>query len=152
MKCWPWTSDQIQKISIFVIFLFFLCFLFQSNLLFSLILCHVIFYANLLIVIRFDFSKEAKKKQEDDKNGNFLYLVRGHPWERGIVKIKKHINQKKDEAELDLSCYNHKSWYNSLFTINLSSFVFLPTLLRLIMSLTSIFTPIWWATFKRTLK
>ena len=23
--------------------------------------------------------KEAKKKQEDDKNGNFLYLVRGHP-------------------------------------------------------------------------
>ena len=47
--------------------------------------------------------KEAKKKQEDDKNGNFLYLVRGHPWERGIVKIKKHINQEKDEAELDLS-------------------------------------------------
>jgi hypothetical protein len=47
--------------------------------------------------------KEAKKKQEDDKNGNFLYLVRGHPWERRIVKIKKHINQKKEEAELDLS-------------------------------------------------
>ena len=23
--------------------------------------------------------KEAKKKQEDDKNGNFLYLLRGHP-------------------------------------------------------------------------
>ena len=47
--------------------------------------------------------KESKKKQEDDKNGNFLYLVRGHPWERRIVKIKKHINQKKEEAELDLS-------------------------------------------------
>jgi hypothetical protein len=46
---------------------------------------------------------EAKKKQEDDKNGNFLCLVRGHPWERRIVKIKKHINQKKEEAELDLS-------------------------------------------------
>jgi hypothetical protein len=47
--------------------------------------------------------KESKKKQKDDKNGNFLYLVRGHPWERRIVKIKKHINQKKEEAELDLS-------------------------------------------------
>jgi hypothetical protein len=46
--------------------------------------------------------REAKKKQ-DDKSGNFLYLVRGHPWERRIVKIKIHINQKKEEAELDLS-------------------------------------------------
>ena len=31
--------------------------------------------------------KETKKKQ-DDKSGNFLYLVRGHPWERRIVKIR----------------------------------------------------------------
>ena len=51
--------DQIQKISTFVIFLFFLCLPFQSNLLFSLILGHVMFYANLLIVIRFDFSKQT---------------------------------------------------------------------------------------------
>jgi hypothetical protein len=47
--------------------------------------------------------REAKKKQEDDKSGNFLYLVRGHPRERRIVKIKIHINQKKEEAELDIS-------------------------------------------------
>jgi hypothetical protein len=47
--------------------------------------------------------REAKKKQEDDKCGNFLYLVRGHPRERRIVKIKIHINQKKEEAELDIS-------------------------------------------------
>lgn len=35
--------------------------------------------------------KEAKKKQDEDASGNFLYLVRGHPWERHIVKIKKNI-------------------------------------------------------------
>jgi hypothetical protein len=49
---------------------------------------------------------EAKKKQEDDKSGNFLYLVRGHPWERRIVKIKIHINQKKEEAELISFVFN----------------------------------------------
>lgn len=31
---------------------------------------------------------EAKDKQEKDKTGNFLYLVRGMPWERHIQKIK----------------------------------------------------------------
>ena len=31
---------------------------------------------------------EAKDKQEKDKTGNLLYLVRGMPWERHIQKIK----------------------------------------------------------------
>jgi hypothetical protein len=40
---------------------------------------------------------EAKDKQEIDKSGNFLYLVRGMPWERHIQKIKI----RKAEQDLD---------------------------------------------------
>jgi hypothetical protein len=40
---------------------------------------------------------EAKDKQEIDKSGNFLYLVRGMPWERHIQNIKI----RKAEQDLD---------------------------------------------------
>jgi ATP-dependent Lon protease len=40
---------------------------------------------------------EAKDKQEIDKSGNFLYLVRGMPWERHMQKIKI----RKAEQDLD---------------------------------------------------
>ena len=43
---------------------------------------------------------EAKEKQEKDKNGNFLYVVRGMPWERHIQKIK--VKKTQEEPELDL--------------------------------------------------
>ena len=35
--------------------------------------------------------KEAKKLQEEDASGGFLYLVRGLPWERRVVKIRKSL-------------------------------------------------------------
>ena len=40
---------------------------------------------------------EAKDKQEIDKSENFLYLVRGMPWERHMQKIKI----RKAEQDLD---------------------------------------------------
>ena len=32
---------------------------------------------------------EAKKKTEDDKSGKYMYIVRGPPWARKVVRIQK---------------------------------------------------------------
>jgi len=43
---------------------------------------------------------EAKDKQEKDNSGNFIYVVRGMPWERHIQKIK--IRKTNEELNLDM--------------------------------------------------
>ena len=43
-----------------------------------------------------ELRKEAKARQENDISGNFLYLVRGLPLDRHIVKLRK--DRKKDKT------------------------------------------------------
>ena len=42
--------------------------------------------------------KEAKEKQRNEASGNFIFLVRGLPWERKIVKIGKMQGGRNTEA------------------------------------------------------
>lgn len=42
---------------------------------------------------------EAKDKQEIDKSGNLLYLVRGMPWDRHIQKNKDKKSRRKGEGQ-----------------------------------------------------
>ena len=44
-----------------------------------------------------ELRKEAKARQENDISGNFLYLVRGLPWDRHIVKLRKDKTGTKEE-------------------------------------------------------
>jgi hypothetical protein len=52
---------------------------------------------------------EAKDKQEIDKSGHFLYLVRGMPWERHIQKIKIRKAEQDLDQEGSVELINHKS-------------------------------------------
>ena len=42
--------------------------------------------------------KEAKEKQRNEASGNFIFLVRGLPWERKIVKIRKMQGGRNTQA------------------------------------------------------
>lgn len=46
---------------------------------------------------------EAKRLQEEDKTGNFLFVVRGMPWEQQIRKIKLRKQNTKEGDDLEAS-------------------------------------------------
>lgn len=46
---------------------------------------------------------EAKRLQEEDKTGNFMFVVRGMPWEQQVRKIKLRKQNTKEGEDLEAS-------------------------------------------------
>ena len=53
--------------------------------------------------------EEANIKTDTEENGNFIYVVRGMPWERHIVKIKvKRDQTERDQTPEEKACSQYK--------------------------------------------
>ena len=53
--------------------------------------------------------EEANIKTDTEENGNFIYVVRGMPWERHIVKIKvKRDQTERDQTPEEEACSQYK--------------------------------------------
>ena len=53
--------------------------------------------------------EEANIKTDTEENGNFIYVVRGMPWERHIVEIKvKRDQMERDQTPKEEACSQYK--------------------------------------------